>query len=148
MLGRLTRYLRFVGLDTAYARGLTDHEVATWARTEGRFLLTRDRALAGQVEASLLLHSAALVDQWRAVRRRFPDLPTEVRFDRCTICNGVLTPHRPSGDRPLPAGTPEERVRAGLPLFKCQACGHLYWEGSHTADVRARLHAWTAGPIE
>ena len=148
MLGRLTRYLRFVGLDTAYARGLTDQEVAIWAQEEGRFLLTRDRGLAQRVPDSLLLGSGVLVDQWRAVQHRFPDLPSEVRFDRCTLCNGLLSPYRPPADRPLPPGAPAERIRAGLALYKCQACGHLYWEGSHTVDVRARLRAWADGSSE
>ncbi len=143
MLGRLARYLRFVGADTAWVRDLDDREIARWAAAEKRFLLTRDRGLARRVESSLLLLSPYVEEQWKTLRRRFPDLPTEVRFVRCSLCNGTLAAYAPPADRPLPAGVPRERVAAGLPLYKCAACGHVYWEGSHTADIRERLRRWS-----
>ncbi|HLM91486.1 MAG TPA: Mut7-C RNAse domain-containing protein [Thermoplasmata archaeon] len=143
MLGRLARYLRFVGLDTAYVRGLTDLEVALQCREEGRFLLTRDHDLAGRVPESLCLESPIVEQQWKEVRTRFPDLPTEVRFVRCSLCNGVLAPYAPPAGARLPAGTPLDRVGAGLQLYRCGACGHLYWAGSHTADLRDRIRRWS-----
>ena len=147
MLGRLARYLRFVGLDTAYVRGLSDEEVMDRCREEGRFLLTRDQALAARVPMSLCLTSPFVEQQWKELRSRFPDLPTEVRFVRCSLCNGGLAPYSPPPGARLPAGTPTDRVGAGLALFKCGVCGHLYWAGSHTADLRARIQRWSeVGP--
>src|SRR5580658_184832 len=55
MLGRLARYLRMVGLDTAYVPGLTDDEVVRRAGAEGRTLLTRDRQLARRVPGAFLV---------------------------------------------------------------------------------------------
>jgi uncharacterized protein len=143
MVGRLARYLRFVGCDTAYVRGLSDDEILEQARSDGRVILTRDRQLAGRADHALLLESPTLADQWRAVRSAYPDLPTEVRFERCSLCNGLIAPAPGrSADRGA-EGVPWDRVDRGLPLYRCTVCGHYYWEGSHTADIRARLATWS-----
>ena len=148
MLGRLARYLRFVGLDTSYVRGLSDDEVIHLCQAEGRFLLTRDQELAGRWTESLCLESPVVEQQWRELRARFPDLPSEVKFLRCSLCNGLLSAHVAPPDTPLPPGTPMDRVAAGLQLYRCEACGHLYWAGSHTADLRQRIRRWSeAGPV-
>lgn len=141
MVGRLARYLRFVGLDTEYARGLSDDEILEQLRTERRVLVTRDRALAQRSPGSVLLSSPRLADQWRELRRARPDLPTEVRFDRCTECNGVLRSVDLARST-WPEQVPRERVARGLPVYECATCGHLYWEGSHTARIRAQFAAW------
>lgn len=142
MVGRLARYLRFVGCDTVYARGLSDDEIIALARREDRVVVTRDRRLAHRTPRALLLESTDIADQWRAVRAAFPQLPNEVSFRRCTECNGPL---ERVAETPLPTKNdqvPWDRVARGLPLFHCAACGHYYWEGSHTASIRARLSAW------
>jgi hypothetical protein len=146
MVGRLARYLRFVGCDTAYVRGLSDDEVLDQARAEDRTILTRDRRLAARAERALLLESPDIAEQWRAVHAAFPGLPTEVRFERCTECNGRLepVPAPPPGTRT--EAVPWDRVARGLPLFRCAACDHYYWEGSHTADIRARIARWAEVP--
>jgi len=142
MVGRLARYLRFVGCDTVYARGLTDDEILRQAREEGRVIVTRDRQLAARAERAVLLESPHLADQWHAVRAAFPELPTEVRFERCTECNGQLERSPEGRPESTTEGVPWDRVRAGLPLYRCVQCGHFYWEGSHTVDIRARIARW------
>jgi len=143
MLGRLARYLRFVGLDTTYVRGWTDDEVVVRCREEERFLLTRDRELAGRVPDSLCLEAPHVEQQWKELRARFPELPKDIRFVRCGICNGTLAIYAPPPGARLPAGTPADRVAAGLLLYRCASCGHLYWAGSHTADLRDRIRRWS-----
>lgn len=142
MVGRLARYLRMVGCDTTYARGLTDEEIVRKAREEDRIVVTRDRRLAAQADRALLLRSPHLPDQWRAVRAAYPDLAAEPRFERCTECNGTLESVTGPGPETRPENVPWDRVAAGMALYRCRTCGHYYWEGSHTADVRARIAKW------
>lgn len=142
MVGRLARYLRFVGCDTVYARGLADEEIVERAHRERRVVVTRDRALADRAELAVLLTSPHLPDQWKAVRAAYPEVPQEVGFLRCTECNGELRVHLPATGEPRPPGVPWERVDQGLELFQCTECGHLYWEGSHTARIRSQLARW------
>jgi len=145
MLGRLARYLRFVGCDTVYVRGASDDELLDRAAREQRVLLTRDRQLSRRGPSAFLLETPVLAEQWRAVRAAWPSIPTEVAFLRCTLCNGRLR-ELAVGDAPSTAVGLPPPVRSGsAALFACGDCGHLYWDGSHTAKVRERIAAWERG---
>ena len=133
MLGRLARYLRFLGHDTEYVRGLPDEEVAARALQEGRRLLTRDRDLARRTPGALCLESIDLGRQLRAVRDAEPLAGYVPNFTRCTVCNGAL--------RPVSGAAAPARPPTG-PVFACDRCGHRYWEGSHTARVRRDVERW------
>jgi len=142
MLGRLARYLRFVGCDTVYARGWSDEEIESRARSEGRIVVTRDRALAARAQTALLLTSPHLADQWRSVRRAYPEVPNAPRFERCSECNGRLERVLATPEVPRTPGIPWDRIDRGLALYRCVECAHCYWEGSHVASIRERLASW------
>jgi uncharacterized protein with PIN domain len=144
MLGRLARYLRMVGLDTAYVPGLSDDEVTLRARSEGRTLITRDRALALHTNGAILLAQTSIEGQWRELRARFPTLPTEPRFDRCTICNALLR-ELPSGSLAGASNIPRDIQHGGRAVYQCTECGHPYWQGSHVESLRRRLAGWSGG---
>jgi uncharacterized protein len=145
MLGRLARYLRFFGHDTVYARESDDDELRDRAREERRRLITRDRRLAERTPRSILLTTVHLSDQLAELRRAVPDAPWEVRFDRCTLCNGALRRWSPSPEEPWPAGAPPSLRDRSAEIFVCERCRHPYWEGSHTARLRRSLDR-SAGP--
>jgi uncharacterized protein len=147
MVGRLARYLRFVGCDTRYARGMTDEEILKLAGAEDRLIVTRDRLLAHRAARAVLLESVRIDGQWKELRAAVPELPTSVRFERCTLCNGRLEPHTLAPNEAPPEGLPSERARSGLPLFRCRECGHVYWDGSHTAHVRRDVARWSSEPV-
>jgi uncharacterized protein len=146
MVGRLARYLRMMGADTTCARGRSDDEIVRDAAAEGRIVVTRDRELAHRSGRALLLTSPRIDDQVRAVWAAVPELARELRFDRCTLCNGGLVVDPISEPNSESDGVPWDRVRAGLALYRCPDCGHRFWEGSHTSEVRRRLRAWSEGP--
>jgi uncharacterized protein len=141
MLGRLARYLRFVGCDTVYLRGVTDDELIERAEADGRVLLTRDRELSRRAPHAFLVESPFLAEQWHAVRSAWPEVPTAVRFDRCSLCNGLLEgTEGETGD----AGPGGEQAASRPPAktYRCGECGHLYWDGSHTYRIRAQIAEW------
>lgn len=143
MLGRLARYLRFVGCDTEYVRGEDDRSILARAVAEDRVILTRDRALAEQSPRAVRIESLEIGAQWKELLAAWPTLPTEVRFDRCTECNGALRPYTLGTAPARESGVPKDRVERGLPLHACERCGHLYWEGTHTDRIRAQLKVWS-----
>jgi len=145
MVGRLARYLRMVGCDTEYAHSCSDDEIVRRARAEHRIVVTRDRDLARRVPGSVLLGSGELAAQVRAMWGALPTIPREIRFDRCTLCNGALAPCQSAARSSPQSGIPWDRIDAGLTLFRCDSCGHLYWEGTHTESVRSRLRRWLGG---
>ncbi|MCI4329040.1 MAG: Mut7-C RNAse domain-containing protein [Thermoplasmata archaeon] len=142
MVGRLARYLRMLGQDTEYVRGARADEIVRRSRDEGRVLLTRNHALAARVTASVLLEGSEIGVQLQELHRAYPLLGFEVQMTRCTLCNGRLLPWSPSADSAWPEGLPRARVEAGLSVFGCSVCHHLYWEGSHTARLRHDLANW------
>ena len=135
MLGRLARYLRILGYDTEYAQGVDDEAIARRAAEEGRRLVTRDRRLAPRSPGAVLVTSPYLLDQLRSVRAAWPTLRLAPAFVRCTLCNGELVPMR---DNPGEGATPSPHV------YRCPRCGHRYWEGTHTRDIRAFLRTLEA----
>jgi uncharacterized protein len=140
MVGRLARYLRFLGYDTAYVQGVDDRAIAERTQQEGRILVTRDRALAARVPDAILVASPEIAEQLKTVQRAFPALRTQVRFERCTRCNGQLQPANPTDLNC--ADVPDSIRNSGVPIYRCRECGHLYWEGSHTAEIRRRMTEW------
>ena len=132
MLGRLTRYLRILGYDTEYVREGDDDAVRARAQREHRTLLTRDHALARRTSGSVLLRSPHLKEQLAELRTQMPGIVLAPRFDRCTRCNGELA------ELPASAARPPGAARPG-PVYECRRCGHRYWEGSHTRQIREFL---------
>jgi uncharacterized protein with PIN domain len=138
MLGRLARWLRTLGHDTAYDDAISDEALVRRALEEGRHILTRDRRLFDEwrIGGGLLLGSDRPLDQLAEVVTAFRLPPSGRRFTRCRVCNGVLRP----ADMEDVAGRIPPRVRERTREFVvCGTCGRIYWEGSHTDRMRAVL---------
>jgi uncharacterized protein with PIN domain len=138
MLGRLARWLRLVGCDTAYVAHIADGELVRRALEEGRVILTRDRRLPEQwrVPHVMVLRSEDPLAQLRQVLRAYGIDWRAQLFSRCAVCNAPLAPEAPErlGDEvPL-------RVRAEQREFRrCRGCGKVYWPGSHVERIRTTL---------
>lgn len=134
-LGKLARYLRIAGFDTAYQNDLDDEELLEIMLEEERTLLTRDRKLLMRkvVESGYLPRSDQATEQLEEVLKRFSLFDNVKPYTRCIHCNGVLE-----------STLKEEIIDQLKPLTKkyyddfsqCPDCGQIYWRGSH----RNRLH--------
>lgn len=137
-LGKLARYLRLAGFDTAYRNDADDEDLIEQMMEDNRVLLTRDRKLLMHkiVRHGYLPRSADPAEQLKEVLRRF-DLFHEVDpFSRCPRCNGALQ------------NVPKEEIIDQLePLTKrhfdqfsqCPDCGQIYWAGSHRRRLDPRV---------
>ncbi len=133
-LGRLARYLRLLGFDSAYANDLGDDEIAARAVAEQRIILTRDRGLLKRSEVT---HGHWLRNN--EPRKQLAEVVSvldlsrrSATFSRCMKCNGVLEQVPEPELRPsLPAGV---RGRYQT-IAKCPGCQRLYWPGSHYARL-------------
>ena len=139
MLGSLARKTRALGFDTSYYSEGDDEGILRVARSEGRVVLTADRSLAGHAHpcgARILLISG------RSDGRRLASIliaAKEANVDlvrdgpRCSICGGALQTLRRAnvaGQVPLAV---ERRHRL---FYRCLACGHYFWKGSHWKKLR------------
>ncbi|MGC9347059.1 MAG: Mut7-C RNAse domain-containing protein [Anaerolineae bacterium] len=131
MLGKLARWLRYLGYDTVYLRE-DDATIAYTARAEDRVLLTRDRGLAQHRGLrTILVASQSLDDQLRQVVDQV-GLPPEETRPRCMDCNAPLVS--------IPRATAKAQVppyvaRTHEVFDQCPECGKIYWRGTHRQGI-------------
>jgi uncharacterized protein with PIN domain/sulfur carrier protein ThiS len=129
-LGKLAAYLRLLGFDATYDRGMQDPDLARLSASEQRILLTRDRQLLkrSQVTHAHLVRSLEPKTQCVEVVRRFDLVGLAAPFTRCLRCNAQLGRVRTNevAER-IPAWV---RAQASE-VTRCDACDRLYWRGTH-----------------
>lgn len=129
-LGRLTRYLRMLGIDVLYENIFDDDEIIQLSLKERRAILTKDRGILkrNDVTHGYFIRSGKVEEQVKEVIRRF-DLQKEIKeFTRCLECNSELikiAKEKIVGDLPPKVNQSQEE------FFKCPGCGKLYWKGTH-----------------
>ena len=136
MLGRLAKWLRLLGYDTAYDNVASDPELARRARAEARVLLTRDRELSTRRGLhTLLIHSEVLEEQVQEVQDAFPcSLPSPL--SRCAVCNAALEPVTAAD---VAGRVPPYVLRTQTEFRCCPGCERVYRPGTHLQEIRQRL---------
>jgi uncharacterized protein with PIN domain len=133
MLGKLSRWLRILGYDTAYEKVIADQVLIERVLTEHRWLLTRDRYLARRRllrGRHTLLASDSAIEQLRQLRRDL-NLTLCLTGDiasRCADCNLVL---EPVSREAVAAIVPPFVAREQIEFFQCPGCRRVYWPGTH-----------------
>jgi uncharacterized protein with PIN domain len=145
MLGRLSRWLRILGFDTAYEAHIADADLVRRALLEDRAIVTRDRALPEEWRVSqvAVLTADEPLSQLRELAQRFPLAARAHPFTRCSRCNARLARVERAA---LPGGVPERVLRERDDFAVCPDCGRVYWQGSHTERMRRVLEA-ALGPL-
>ena len=135
-LGRLARLLRLLGFDVRFDPDLGDAALAEISQAEHRILLTRDRGLLKRrnVTHGLFVRQDRPIDQAVAILHRLDLHARLAPFSRCLRCGGELAPVAKHDvlDRLEPL------TRKHMHTFhRCVSCAHLYWKGSHHAQLAA-----------
>jgi uncharacterized protein with PIN domain len=137
-LGGLARLLRMCGFDTLHANHYGDDEIERISSAEGRIVLTRDRELLKRrgITHGCYVHALRSSEQLREILDRL-DLARSARpFTLCLHCNFPLRPI----DKAHVAAELPPTVRAHYERFSsCDACGRVFWEGSHWRRMRSML---------
>lgn len=139
-LGKLARLLRIMGFDAVDAAAPTEPAVARQAVRERRVLLSRGRAILKRREIArgMLILPDRVDDQAVAVLRRFVLADRVAPYSRCARCNGRVAP---VAKAMVAAAIPPRTAAWRDEYYRCEACGHLYWEGTHVERLRARIAA-------
>ena len=141
MLGKLARWLRMLGYDTAYAQDIEDKVLVERVLRENRWLLTRDgylvqrKVLRGR---HTLLTSDFVPEQLIQLHRELHIhlVVGEKTTRRCPECNHILEP------------TTVEEIRHRIPSYVachhiefawCPGCDRAYWPGTHWAHFLNQL---------
>ena len=142
MLGKLARFLRMLGYDTAYFKDISDARLIEIALAEKRTILTRDTQLVERVMVTdyILIKSDNAELQLKKLINLRVLVPNPALFlSRCLDCN------RPLEDisKAEVKGRVWPYVFENHDRFKtCPACGRIYWEGDHVRAMRARFEKW------
>src|SRR5215208_417838 len=139
MLGRLARWLRVLGYDTAYDPTLSDPNLVRLANADERLLLTRDRQLLRELRPAraLEVRDDDPLDQLRAVVDVLGLVAPAELFTRCLVCNTELS--APLRAEDVAELVPEKSRDLPGPFRRCPSCGRVYWLGSHARRMRETL---------
>jgi uncharacterized protein len=140
MLGRLARWLRLLGFDTAYRSDLPGARLLTLAAREGRVVLTRDARL-GRRRLDLpivVLRSDRFRDQLHELDRQIPLGGAEARPARCSLCNVPLEPLAASA---VPPSVPPYVRETQTEFQRCAACRRIYWPATHRTRILAEIES-------
>ena len=137
MLGRLARWLRLLGFDTLYYPRISDSDLLKFALREGRVLLTRDTHFLRMKNLNNLffVRSEDPLEQVKEVMRVFA--VKEPLPGRCARCNGILC--KVNERDSIKDMIPEYVFFHRGDFMRCEACGSVYWEGTHLRRFRAML---------
>jgi uncharacterized protein with PIN domain len=140
MLGKLAKWLRMLGYDTAFIPNADDDELVRIAVREDRVLLTRDRRLCDR----RMVRKRCIFVDWGTTRDQvkqvFRELGLKLResdlFTRCTICNSEIVPVEKANIKGrVPPYVYETQSAYGY----CPRCDKIYWRGTHVQHVLEAL---------
>jgi hypothetical protein len=129
-LGKLAAYLRMMGFDTLYENDYADDVLAQVSHDEDRILLTRDIGVLkrGLVTYGYFVRNTNPQRRLQEISQRYNLADHAQPFTYCMRCNGRLI------------GVDKMRIREKVSddtfqafdeFHQCQACGQIYWKGSH-----------------
>jgi uncharacterized protein with PIN domain len=128
MLSRLAKWLRILGLDSAYPR--------TTPR-EGRYFVTAKEWTGGG--ETIVVFTDDPMEQLKQLLAETGVRPDpSLFFTRCLICNVpvVEIPKAEAAGR-----VPNEILDSRTEFHECPECRRVYWEGSHLGRIIRRLES-------
>jgi uncharacterized protein len=128
MLGRLAKWLRILGFDTAYPK--------TAPKPDRYFVTTKVAIRGGQ---TIAVSAGDPMEQLKQVLTAIDVRPdSSLFFSRCLICN-VPVVEIPRAD--VAGRVPEEIFGSKSEFHQCPQCRRVYWEGSHSGRITRRLES-------
>ena len=138
MLGRLARWMRFLGFDVLYFPDISDSELVRIAREQDRCILTRDTRLVRRKGLFYPLLITAndpleqLMEVFGSVKMK-PFAP----LSRCVKCNSPLVPITDKNE--IADTVPEFVFLQHNDFLRCIECGKIYWKGTHPEKFKEKI---------
>ena len=144
-LGRLAKWLRILGFDTAYFNQDNLSSLIVQALRDERIILTRNHRLpqASGMKIILVKHER-LKEQIAEVLQAFKIKPEScAMFTRCIICNAELLDIEKDK---IKDRVPEYVFKTQENFITCPKCNRIYWQGTHWGNVELTLRDITTNP--
>lgn len=137
-VGKLSRLLRLLGLDTQFHWQQNDQEIAQLACKEKRIVLTKDLGLLkrNQIQWGHFVRASQPRDQLLEVLNFYGLKPPFKLFSRCLACNTPL--------KKIPKTIILNRLQPKTELYfhkfkYCPRCAKIFWPGSHQERMSRML---------
>lgn len=137
-LGRLARYLRRFGFDTAYRNDYQDREIVDLAVSEKRIILSRDLGLLmrKRVKWARFIWNDDPKKQLQELFERYQLAEYYQGESRCVNCNSELE----KIDKEEIIERLEPKTKKYFNDFRyCSNCDKIYWRGSHFEETEKLL---------
>jgi uncharacterized protein len=138
MLGRLAKWLRFLGIDVLYCSDVEDRQIIRTAKEQGRTILTRDTGFLKRkgLTDCIFIKSDDVFEQLSEMRDKI-GLDDCIQDRRCPICNGVFSVV--SHKEEIRESVPDHVYRNYNRFMKCGECGRVFWEGTHHQSISEKI---------
>ncbi|GAP10644.1 uncharacterized conserved protein [Bellilinea caldifistulae] len=142
-LGKLTAYLRLLGIDACYNHQFDDEQIASIAVEQNRVVLTRDRGLLKRkiIQRGYCVRQDDPLSQLTEVINHFQLGAYLKPFSRCPRCNGLL--EKVDKQSILDQLLPLTRLYYNE-FSRCTDCGQIYWKGSHYDRIKPIIQRFAA----
>lgn len=137
-LGRLSKWLRILGYDTAYFSQENLSSLLIEALRDDRIILTRNQSLSKTTGVkTLLVKSERFKEQIGQVLKELNiKLDSEIMFSRCIICNVEL---EDIDKAKIKDKVPEYVFKTQEDFITCPKCQRIYWQGTHWGNVKTLI---------
>ena len=137
-LGRLSKWLRILGFDTAYYNQDNLSSLIIQALRDERIILTRNQRLPQARGLKIvLIKNEKIKKQVEEVLKTLKIvLEPEMMFSRCILCNAQLTDI--AKDK-VKDKVPEYVFKTQEDFVTCPKCQRIYWQGTHWGNVQKTL---------
>ena len=137
-LGRLAKWLRILGFDTAYHNIDNVSTLIITALREDRIILTRNTKIGQHKGIKIIKIDSDFVK--KQLTQVLGDLKISPRqdlmFSRCIICNKELIAIEKTS---IKDKVPEFVYNTQEEFVSCPVCGRIYWQGTHWGNVSDTL---------
>jgi hypothetical protein len=139
MVGRLAKWLRLLGYDTSYVKGIKDDIILDLAEAQGRIILTRDTLLIRRKRCRRYIFIRS--DFWREQLKQVyieAGLSTDAVLTICPRCNCRL---QSEANESLKSLVPPYVYSSQNSFSRCPCCARIYWAATHVQSILDELNA-------
>jgi uncharacterized protein with PIN domain len=145
-VGKLAKWLRMMGYDTAFFGGGDDAHMISRALAEGRIILTRDTHImergiitSGRLKA-ILIDSDSPEEQ---IKQVVEALHLDFQSRSFTLCLECNQPLMERSREEVKDRVPPYVFRTRQQYMECPNCHRIYWRGTHWQRMSRKLQKLT-----
>ena len=137
-LGRLAKWLRILGFDTAYFKQDNPGSLIIESLRDSRTIVTRNSRMPKPKGIKVVLIEAEKIkEQMCEVLKKLDVKPdTKLMFSRCILCNEELLDIEKDKVKDK---VPEYVFKTQGNFVTCPSCKRIYWSGTHWGNVQKTL---------